>query len=210
MTQPPSQSLDIGEAFRAGWRGFVANIGPLIVVALAIWVVTGVVNWLGTDTSGVLQFIMGWVSFFVSQLIAVVWISLGLAIVDGREIATDMLLPSGRTFLSYILASLLFSLMLAVGLVLLVIPGLIVAVVFGLYGWALIDKNLDPLEALRHSSRITRGRRGQVFLFVLAAIGLNLVGLVLLLVGVLVTSAVTLIAAGHAYRQLDGSRQPAI
>jgi uncharacterized membrane protein len=49
-----------------------------------------------------------------------------------------------------------------------------------------------------------------VFLFILAAIGLNLVGLVLLIVGVLVASAVTLIAAGHAYRQLDGSLQPAI
>lgn len=210
MTQTPSQSLDIGEAFRAGWRGFVANIGPLIVVALAVWVVTAVVNWLATDTSGVVRFIMGWVSFFVSQLVALVWISLGLAIVDGREITTDTVLPSGGTFVSYLIASLLFSLMLGVGLILLVIPGLIVAVVFGLYGWALVDKNLDPLEALRHSSRITRGRRGQVFLFVLAAIGLNLLGLVLLLVGVLVTSAVTLIAAGNAYRQLDGSLQPAI
>jgi uncharacterized membrane protein len=210
VAQTPSQSLDIGEAFRAGWRGFVANIGPLIVVALIVWVVTAVANWLATDTTGVFRFIMGWVSFFVGQLIAVVWISLGLAIIDGREITTDTLLPSGGTFVSYVIASLLISLMLGVGLILLIIPGLIVAVVFGLYGWALVDKVLDPLEALRHSSRITRGRRGQVFLFILAAIGLNLVGLVLLIVGVLVTSAVTLIAAGHAYRQLDGSLQPAI
>lgn len=89
MTSTPSQSLDIGEAFRAGWRGFVANIGPLIVVALVVWVVTAVANWLATDTTGVFRFIMGWVSFFVGQLIAVVWISLGLAIVDGREITTD-------------------------------------------------------------------------------------------------------------------------
>jgi cell division protein FtsL len=32
----------------------------------------------------------------------------------------------------------------------------------------------------------------------------------LLVVGVLVTSAVTLIAGAHVYRQLDGSLQPAI
>jgi hypothetical protein len=132
VAQTPSQSLDIGEAFRAGWRGFVANIGPLIVVALIVWVVTAVANWLATDTTGVFRFIMGWVSFFVGQLIAVVWISLGLAIIDGREITTDTLLPSGGTFVSYVIASFLFSLMLGVGLILLVIPGLLVAVVFGL------------------------------------------------------------------------------
>jgi len=209
VTQTPSQSLDISEAFRAGWRGFVANIVPLIVIALVVWVVTGAVNLWANQSTGWVQFVLGLVSFFLGQLIAIVWISLALAIVDGREITTDTLLPSGATLISYLIASFLFSLMLGIGLVLLVIPGLIVAVVFGLYGWALVDKALDPIEALRHSSRITSGHRWQVVAFLLAALVLNLVGVLLLVVGVLVTSAVTLIAAGHVYRQLDGSLQPA-
>lgn len=115
-----------------------------------------------------------------------------------------------RSHISYVIASLIFSVMLAVGLVLLIIPGLIVAVVFGLYGWALVDKHLDPIESLRESSRLTAGHRGRLFLFLLAAIGLNILGLFALIIGVLVTSAVTLIAAGHIYRQLDGSLQPAV
>ena len=212
MTQTPSpssSSLDIGEAFRAGWRGFTANIGPLIVVALIVWVVTGAVNWLSTDTTGIIRFLASVVSFFLGQLIAIVWISLALAIIDGRPISGESLLPDGSTLISYIIASLVFSVMFAVGLVLLVIPGIIVAVVFGLYGWALVDKGLDPIGSLRESSRLTAGRRGQLFLFVLLAIGLNILGLLALIVGVLITSAVTLIAAGHVYRQLDGSLQPA-
>jgi uncharacterized membrane protein len=94
--------------------------------------------------------------FFVGQVVAIVWISLALAIVDGREIASDTLL------------------------------------------------------ALRHSSHITSGNRWSVFVFLLAALALNIVGVLLLVVGVLVTSAVTLIADAHVYRQLDGSLQPAI
>lgn len=123
------------------------------------------------------------VSFFLGQLIAVVWITLGLRIVDGREISGQSLLPGGTTRVSYIIASLLFSVMVFVGLVLLIIPGLIVAVIFGLYGWALVDGDLPPIEALQESSRLTRGHRGQLFLFVLAATLLNLVGLLALLVG---------------------------
>ena len=208
MTQTPSQSLDIGAAFRAGWRGFTANIGPLIVVALVVWVVTGAVNWLSTDTTGLIRFLASVLSFFLGQLVAIVWISLALAIIDGRPISGESLLPDGSTLISYVIASLVFSVMLFVGLVLLIIPGLIVAVVFGVYGWALVDKGLDPIGSLRESSRLTAGRRGQLFVFILAAIGLNILGLLALVVGVLITSAVTLIAAGHLYRQLDGSLQP--
>lgn len=210
MTQTPPQSLDIGEAFRAGWRGFVANILPLIVVALVVWVVTGAVNLWANQATGVVRVVLTVLSFFVAQLVAIVWIALALAIVDGREITADALVPSGATLISYIIASLLFSLMFGFGLVLLVVPGIIVAVIFGLYGWALVDKALDPIEALGHSSRITAGQRWQVFAFVVLAILLNIVGVLLLVVGVLVTSAVTLIAAAHVYRQLDGSLQPAI
>jgi uncharacterized membrane protein len=158
----------------------------------------------------VVQVVLGVVSFFVGQVVAIVWISLALAIIDGREITTDTLLPSGATLVSYIIASLLFSLMLAIGLVLLVVPGIIVAVAFGFFGWALVDKGLDPIEALRHSGRITSGNRWSVFVFLLAALALNIVGVLLLVVGVLATSAVTLIACAHVYRQLDGSLQPAI
>ncbi|HSK96266.1 MAG TPA: hypothetical protein VK891_06580 [Euzebyales bacterium] len=209
MTQTTPPSLDIAEAFRAGWRGFVANIVPLLAVALVVWVVTGAINLWGNQTAGVAQFLWSVVSFFVGQLVAVVWIALGLAIIDGREVTTAVLLPSGGVLISYIVASLLFSLMLAIGLVLLVIPGLVVAVVFGFYGWALVDKSLDPMASLRHSSRITQGHRWQVVAFVVAVIGLNIVGVLLLVVGVLVTSAVSLIAAAHVYRQLDGSLRPA-
>lgn len=208
MTQTSSPSLDIGAAFRAGWRGFTANIGPLIVVALVVWVVTGAVNWLSTDTTGIIRFLASVLSFFLGQLVAIVWISLALAIIDGRPISGESLLPDGSTLISYVIASLVFSVMLFVGLVLLIIPGLIVAVVFGVYGWALVDKGLDPIGSLRESSRLTAGRRGQLFVFILAAIGLNILGLLALVVGVLITSAVTLIAAGHVYRQLDGSLQP--
>jgi hypothetical protein len=109
VTLPPSSSLDLGEAFRAGWRGFTANIGPLIVVALVVWVVTGAVNWLSTDTTGIIRFLASVVSFFLGQLVAIVWIALALAIIDRRPISGESLLPDGSTLISYIIASLIFS-----------------------------------------------------------------------------------------------------
>jgi uncharacterized membrane protein len=210
VTSPTAAPLDISGALRVGWRGFVANIIPLVVIGLVVWLVTGALNLWGNQTTGTVQTLLGLVSFFVGQLVAIVWIAVALAILDGREISSDTVMPSGATFVSYVVASFLFSLMLAVGFVLLVIPGIIVALAFGLFGWALVDKDLDPIEALRHSAQITRGHRWQLFGFVLVAILLNILGLLLLVVGVLVTSAVTLIAAGHIYRQLDGSLRSTI
>jgi hypothetical protein len=45
------------------------------------------------------------------------------------------------------------------------------------------------LASLRESSRLTAGHRGELFLSVLLAIALNILGLFALVIGVLITSA---------------------
>jgi uncharacterized membrane protein len=55
---------------------------------------------------------------------------------------------------------------------------------------------------LKESWRITNGNKWQLFLFGLVLIGLNLVGLLALVVGLLVTAPITWLAATHAYRTL--------
>ena len=93
----------------------------------------------------------------------------------------------------------------AIGLVLLIVPGIIFAVIFGFYGWGLVDGVVDDgVSALRHSAEITRGHRWQLFGFAIVLILFNLLGLLALVVGVLITSAVSILALAHVYRQLAG------
>jgi uncharacterized membrane protein len=94
--------------------------------------------------------------------------------------------------------------MVGIGLVLLIVPGVIVAIVFAFYGFHIVDTgSTDPIGALRRSAEITRGHRWQLFLFGLLLIGLNLLGILLLVVGVLFTSGISLLAVAYVYRRLS-------
>jgi uncharacterized membrane protein len=68
--------------------------------------------------------------------------------------------------------------------------------------YIVIDRGLGPIEAMKESWRVTKGHKWQLFLLFLALIGLNILGAIALIVGLLVTIPITMLAAAHAYRTL--------
>src|SRR5581483_10241008 len=97
-----------------------------------------------------------------------------------------------RGFLPYLLTSILFALIVAGGLVLLIVPGVVWMLQFGFATFVSVDRCLDPIGCLRASSQLTRGVKGRLLGFVLAAIALNLLGCLALGVGLLFTVPMTL------------------
>lgn len=202
----PSATFSYGDALRHGWQAFTANIGPMAVYALVVVGLSGLVNLLLASLDATQSFLGNIVVFLINQLITIGWLRIALDAIDGRQIETDRVRDAFSVFVPFLVAAVLFSLGVTIGLVLLVVPGIVFAVVFGFYGWALVDGAVDDgVAALRYSAEITRGQRWQLFGFLLVLLLLNIVGLLLLIVGVLVTSAVSILALAHVYRVLDGS-----
>jgi len=202
-----SRRFSIGAAIGDGWRAFTANIVPMVLYGLVVLVVSFILDLiLGEATGTIRATLTGVVVFVVNQLVTIGWLRIALDIVDGRAVTAERVRESFDILLPFAIAAILFSIMLAVGTALLVVPGIIVAVVFGFYGWILVDgPATQPIEALRRSAEITRGERLHLFAFGVVLLLLNLLGLLVFIVGVLVTSAVTMLAVAHVYRQLDGS-----
>ena len=202
--------FEIGDALRAGWQRFWPNILPMGLFALVVWAVNALIQFLQDETSGLVRFLFGLVGFLVTQLIAIGWIKIALDIIDGHRLRAEAVIDRFRLVVPYLLAALLFSLMVTIGLVLLIVPGIIVIVVFGFYGFHIVDTgDSNPISALRRSAEITRGHRLQLFLFGLVLLGINLLGILLLVIGVLITSGISLLAVAYAYRHLAGVSSPA-
>jgi len=199
-----SRDFDIGASFRYGWERFKDNFGPLAIAALAVFLTNAVVSTLTRQTDGVVAFVMSVISFFVGQVIAMGWVRMSLKIADGEEASVADFVERLDLLLPYAIASLLFSLMVAFGLVALIVPGIFLAIVFCFYGPAVVDEELGSIDALQRSAAITRGYRGKLFLFWLAVLGLNILGLLVFVVGVLVTSGISLLAFAYVYRSLAG------
>lgn len=96
--------------------------------------------------------------------------------------------------------------LIILGLILFIVPGIIVAIAISFSGYLLIEKKTGVIAAIKESARITKGYRWQLFLLSLVLCGVNLLGALLLLVGLFVTIPVTTLASVHAYRSIQ-SRQ---
>ncbi|MEO6536442.1 MAG: DUF975 family protein [Candidatus Paceibacterota bacterium] len=109
-------------------------------------------------------------------------------------------------YLKFVATSLLVGLVVVVGLIL-IIPGIIAGVIFGFSLYIIIEENLNPIDAMRKSAQLTKGNRMQLFVLGLALIGINILGILALLVGLLVSLPVSSLAIVHAYRTLSGKTE---
>jgi len=96
---------------------------------------------------------------------------------------------------------------LVTGILLLVVFGVILVVMFIFAGLLVIDREVGPIEALKESYRITSGHRWSILGLILVLFLINLLGLLALIVGMLVSIPIALLALTHAYRVLSGSAE---
>ena len=88
-----------------------------------------------------------------------------------------------------------------------VIVGIPAAVILGLFlfplQYIMVSSDIGPIDGLKRSYHITRPHLFQIFLFMLAIIGINILGLLALIVGLLVSIPVSTLASVHLFRHLE-------
>jgi hypothetical protein len=105
-------------------------------------------------------------------------------------------------FWRYLATAFLYGLICIAGFILLIVPGVIWAIKFGLWPYFVIDKDLGPIQALKASSRTTEGVKWDLFGFGMICGILNLVGLLCLIIGIFATYPIIIVAHALVYRQL--------
>ncbi len=206
------KSISIGQAIEFGWETWKRNVLFWVGVAVVFIVVEAITQGPGNAARNrpALTFVLSVIGFLINTLLGIGVTRMALRFVDGGRGEFSDLYTGYPLFLNYLIATLLFSLMVGIGLVFLIVPGVILAVVFGFCTFAVVDRALGPIDALQRSAALTRGVRMDVFLFGLLAIAINLVGLLLCGIGLFATYPTTMVAAAHLYRQLDRQVAPAV
>jgi len=125
-----------------------------------------------------------------------------LAFVRGSTPKVSDLFKEYNFFFKYLGASILYGLIVVGGLILLIVPGVIWSIKFSMYGYFIIDKNVGPIEALKMSADLTAGSKGKLFLLNLTLVGINILGLLALGVGVIITAGMSLVVGAWVYNRL--------
>lgn len=204
-----TRAFEIGDAIRFGWEKTKANLNLVVVLALAAVLATGIPSAIAEalkESAPALSGLFRLAGSVISLIVGVGATRISLRLHDGGTATVrDLFTVEGPLLWRYFLASLLYALIVAVGTILLVIPGIIFTVRYIFYGYAVVDRGALPMESMRQSAEATKGVWGNVSLFGLVLILLNILGAMLLGVGLLLTAPTSAIAAAWVYRRLTGT-----
>jgi uncharacterized membrane protein len=139
------------------------------------------------------------------------WVHISLAYAKRQTVEMKAMWTgiTSHQFWVYILGSILYSLVIMLGFILLIIPGFIFLTTYMFYSYSLMDKNTGVRESFRVSKAMTKGKRWKLFGFIIVLALVNVVGMLLLGVGLLFTIPLTSIALASVYVGFAGEGQPA-
>jgi uncharacterized membrane protein len=201
----PARDFSVGDAISYGWTAYWQNIGPMLLLTLVALGVSVLVNLIVNANDSVVGAVaLQVISFIVGIIVAMGLIRASLAVCRGEAPHVNMLLET-QGFGSYFVAAILFGIGTAIGLVLLIVPGIIVAIMWHFFGYVIVEHpETGPIDSMRRSAEITKGYRWQIFGLGILLVLINIAGLLACGIGVIFTYGITSITVAYAYRTLSG------
>jgi uncharacterized membrane protein len=178
----------VRSALEEGWHTLTAHVWTLIVAVLIYVAVESLSNVFSVPPGPggpqqVVSVISPLGSILVTGPLVVGLAYLSLRAVRGFEPELDDLLAGFRRYVAAAGGMLLYGLAVTVGLVLLVVPGLVAMVRLSFTPYIIVDRELDPLDALRASWAATGGYAWSLFGLLMVSLLTLVGGLILLIVG---------------------------
>lgn len=206
QTYHGQQSFKIGEVILQAWEytkqhlGFF--IGYLIIMLVVSLLFSGIAQALAQQGRTFLAFLMHTAGWILGLFIQMGLINSALLITTGIKPEFNQLYSNDRYFGSYLVSTILFNLMVMVGFILLIIPGVYLAVRYILFSYFVLDKEMRPIESLEAAAKATQGKRGFLFLLLLVLLLLNAAGALLFGIGLFVTIPISVLSLAIVYRKL--------
>ena len=203
------KAVAISEILGKSWSIFKKNwktIYILLALPLVLTIIQEMLYGL-TDITGVSAFVVQVVFWLAQMIVSMGIIKAMLYIVRGKEVDVDTILSTKGSILPFLFASILVSLIVLFGFVLLIIPGIYLAIKYMFVPYLLIDKELGAMESLKMSSEMTKDIKWSLFAFSLVALLIGYGGILFMLIGLLVTLPYVTVAYSVLYERVRLARK---
>jgi hypothetical protein len=201
-----THQFTIKEAILFGWEKFKKNWQFLIEFFVTIIIASVIPDWLHSwardnfPNSSFLFSIIGWI---VQMITGIGVIVISLKLVDGKKPGFKDIYKDYNLLLNYFLGSLLYGIVVIVGLILLVVPGIYWGIKYQYTTYLIIDKKMGVWEAFKKSGQLTHRVKLKLFLLGLCYIGITIVGVLLVGIGLLISWPVIALSSAYVYRKLS-------
>ena len=181
----------VGSVYSFGWqrmKKFFLDLFLITIIVGVVWIPFSIITSLDgseTPSGAILQiFALAYVLLLFNPIdygSAFVFLK---AVRDEQFEVKDMF-SAFENYWNVVLASLLVYAIIAIGIVLLIVPGIIFACKLAFVKYLVMDRKMDPVEAVKESWNMTTGYAGKIFLMGLLAIPIGLAGLIMFGVGII-------------------------
>jgi len=200
----------VGSSYGNGWRQLWKNFLELLLVLIIAWAVSAAFSIIGTFIDNtVWNFINAVFSIFVSGPLAygAYYASLHAARGDRVEMS-DLFAAFSRNYLNAVIASVLVAIIVAVGFILLIVPGIIFLCKLAFVPYLVVDKRMDAITAIKTSWNWTNGHAGTIFLMGLLTIPISILGFIALGVGIIPAVMWISVAFASQFHAVDLKQRP--
>jgi len=199
------KNFSIDEALKFGWNTMKANFWfffGVFVIAFAVIYIPYVIGVLCARSAYGFSFIFHVASAVLSFIVNIGLIKIALKFVDGGKPEVKDLFDFHGCFWRYVGGSFLYGLIYRAGIILLVVPGIIWAIMFQYFGYCIVSEKISIMDALEKSRRLTKTVRWKLLGFGIVLALINYLGALVLLVGLFATVPTTIVAYAYVFRKL--------
>lgn len=183
----------IGGSFSFGWQKMFATFIYLLVAVI----ITGIVDGPVSATYKADQFHLWMIPAITFGMIWGLMVAsvvkygerlVFLQAMRGENIdIKDLFKGFSSQYLNIILANLIVFALIAVGIIMLVIPGIIIACRLAFVPYIIMDQKLEPMQAVEKSWQMTRGHGWEIFFMAILSFFIIIGGIICCIVGVFIS-----------------------
>ncbi len=149
--------------------------------------------------SGIIVSILGWLLLSLFQL---GYMKNCFQTLDGEEPQFSSYGQVSRQLPGYLVASIIFVLIVTIGTILFIVPGIYLILRLQFFFASMVDENTGIIKSFKRSWEITKGQTLKLFIIMLILISISIIGQLALLIGTFVAIPLTVLMYGDVFRKL--------
>ena len=207
-----NKSLSVGEVLRFAWKAFKDNALILVLLTLFAFVIQFLFGIpcavqedaanQGQENVSALCSLFSLLHFIVNVLVTMGFATVGLIASGGEKVTFGDFFKKFNRFFHFLVAMILYSVIVVIGLILLIFPGIIWGLKYSMYPFMVLDKGAFGWTALKLSDQATYGYKWDLFGIYAALIIITIAGALAIGLGLFIAIPLTWIAQAYVYRKI--------
>ena len=204
--QNMARKFVLSDVLRVAWKGLISQIWLLaglligyVIVSLSLILF---IPFPEQGTISVAGMVIALLCLVVSLLFSLGYTKNMFQALDGEEPQFSAYGQQSRKIITLLIAGLIYTVVVIVGLSLLVFPGIYLAIRLQFFCVSIVDEDTGIVTSLKRSWEITKGQAMPLFFLLLAAIILTVFGLAFFAIGTFVTFPLVGLMYCYVFRKL--------